>query len=73
MASIPPTRTGAWQALAAHYSEIKGVSLRRLFADDAARAERFSAETMGCSWTTQRTSSSRRRCSCCCGLPRNAV
>ena len=42
-----PTETQAWQALKAHYEEIKGVHLRQLFADDPARAESFSAEGAG--------------------------
>jgi glucose-6-phosphate isomerase len=42
-----PTETQAWQALRAHYEEIKGVHLRQLFADDPARAERFAAEGAG--------------------------
>jgi glucose-6-phosphate isomerase len=41
------TRTPAWQALVAHHAEIKDVHLRRLFADDPARAEHFSAEGAG--------------------------
>ena len=42
-----PTETQAWQALKAHYEEIKGVHLRQLFADDPTRAERFTAEGAG--------------------------
>jgi glucose-6-phosphate isomerase len=42
-----PTETEAWQALKAHYEEIKGAHLRQLFADDPARAEGFSAEGAG--------------------------
>jgi glucose-6-phosphate isomerase len=41
------TETRAWQALKAHYEEIKGVHLRQLFADDPARAEKFAAEGAG--------------------------
>jgi glucose-6-phosphate isomerase len=37
----------AWQALEAHYREIKSVHLRALFAEDPGRAERFCAEGAG--------------------------
>jgi glucose-6-phosphate isomerase len=42
-----PTETQAWQALKAHYEEIKGAHLRQLFAEDPARAEAFTAEGAG--------------------------
>ncbi len=46
--SIPPLRERpAWQALQAHYDEIKGLTLRGLFADDAGRGERLTAEGAG--------------------------
>ena len=38
---------GAWQALAAHYEQIKHLHLRRLFDDDPGRAQRFCAEGAG--------------------------
>jgi glucose-6-phosphate isomerase len=41
------TQTPAWQALSAHHAQIKDVHLRKLFADDPGRAERFSAEGAG--------------------------
>ncbi len=41
------TATPAWQALAAHHAQIKDLHLRRLFADDPDRAERFSVEGGG--------------------------
>ncbi len=41
------TETQAWQALKAHYEEISGTSLRRLFAEDPTRGERFCAEGAG--------------------------
>jgi glucose-6-phosphate isomerase len=37
----------AWQALAAHCQQVKDVHLRTLFAQDAARGERFTAEAVG--------------------------
>jgi len=37
----------AWQALEAHHAKIKDAHLRQLFADDASRAARFSAEGAG--------------------------
>ncbi len=45
--TVRPTETQAWQALKAHYEEIKGAHLRQLFADDSARADSFSAEGAG--------------------------
>src|ERR1700761_4595298 len=46
--SVPPLRERpAWQALQAHYDEIKGLTLRGLFADDAGRGERLTAEGAG--------------------------
>ncbi len=36
-----------WQALKAHYEEIKGAHLRQLFADDPTRAESFTTEGAG--------------------------
>jgi glucose-6-phosphate isomerase len=37
----------AWKALEAHYQQIQGKQLKQLFADDAARGERFTVETGG--------------------------
>src|SRR5882757_8267420 len=37
----------AWKALEAHYQQIQGEQLKKLFADDAARGERFTVETGG--------------------------
>jgi glucose-6-phosphate isomerase len=44
---IALTNTPEWKALAAHHAQIKNVHLRTLFAEDANRAERFSAEGCG--------------------------
>ena len=41
------TQQPAWQALAAHYQQIKDVHLRTLFADDPQRGERMTAEAAG--------------------------
>jgi glucose-6-phosphate isomerase len=41
------TRRPAWKALAAHYKEVKELHLRTLFADDASRGERLTAEAAG--------------------------
>lgn len=43
------TLTGrpAWKALEAHYESVKALHLRRLFADDPTRGERFTAEAAG--------------------------
>jgi glucose-6-phosphate isomerase len=37
----------AWNALEAHYQQIREVHLRRLFADDPARGDRFTLEAVG--------------------------
>jgi glucose-6-phosphate isomerase len=37
----------AWKALGAHYSQIREVQLRKLFAEDPQRGERFTVETGG--------------------------
>ncbi|MGP8050705.1 MAG: glucose-6-phosphate isomerase [Desulfobaccales bacterium] len=42
-----PLETQIWQALKAHYKEIKGAHLRQLFADDPTRAESFTTEGAG--------------------------
>ena len=41
------TRRPAWKALAAHYKHIKGTHLRELFASDASRGQRLTAEAAG--------------------------
>ena len=41
------TATPAWKALLSHHAQIKDVHLRKLFADDPGRAERFSVEGAG--------------------------
>lgn len=47
MAENSITQRAAWQALAAHYQKIKDVHLRTLFADDATRGERLTAQAVG--------------------------
>jgi len=42
-----PTDTAAWRALQSHYDKVKGVELRRLFADDPKRGETLVAEGAG--------------------------
>jgi len=41
------TQRAAWKALEAHYRSIKDAHLRKLFADDPKRGERFAAEGAG--------------------------
>jgi glucose-6-phosphate isomerase len=41
------TEAASWHALAAHHALIKDTHLRKLFADDPGRAERFSVEASG--------------------------
>jgi glucose-6-phosphate isomerase len=43
----PLTQRPAWKALAAHYQQIQKLPLRKLFADDAKRGQRFTAEAAG--------------------------
>ena len=46
--STPPlTKLAAWQALEAHYPKVRELHLRKLFADDAKRGERMTAEAVG--------------------------
>ncbi|MFN0166651.1 MAG: glucose-6-phosphate isomerase [Bryobacteraceae bacterium] len=44
---IPATGRPAWQALRAHYRELRKLHLRGLFAEDPARGERLTAEAAG--------------------------
>jgi len=45
---IPPLpKRKAWKALQAHYKKIRELHLRELFADDAKRGERMTAEAVG--------------------------
>ena len=41
------TRRPAFKALSAHYKQIRGTHLRKLFADDPKRGERFTSEAVG--------------------------
>jgi len=41
------TQRPAWQALAAHYQQVKDVQLKTLFAQDPQRGERFTLEALG--------------------------
>ena len=43
----PLTRRAAWKALATHHKQIQKSHLRKLFADDAKRGQKFSAEAVG--------------------------
>jgi glucose-6-phosphate isomerase len=43
----PRSETPAWRALAQHRDALRGPDLRRLFADDPQRGERFSCEAAG--------------------------
>jgi glucose-6-phosphate isomerase len=45
--SAPLTQLSAWKALESHYQQIKDVHLRQIFADDAKRGERLTAEAIG--------------------------
>jgi len=47
MNTTPLRQRPAWKALETHYGEIKGLSLRKLFADDPKRGERLTAEAAG--------------------------
>jgi glucose-6-phosphate isomerase len=43
----PLTKRKAWKALQAHYEQLRGLHLRKLFADDPKRGERMTAEAVG--------------------------
>ena len=43
----PLTKRKAWKALQAHYETVRGVHLRKLFADDPARGERMTLDAAG--------------------------
>ena len=43
----PLTKRKAWKSLATHSKDIKKLHLRKLFAEDAKRGERFTAEAAG--------------------------
>jgi len=45
--ATPLTQLSTWKALESHYQQIKDVHLRQLFADDAKRGERLTAEAVG--------------------------
>src|SRR3989449_492403 len=44
---LPLTARQSWKALQAHHEKIRSLHLRTLFADDAARGERLTAEGVG--------------------------
>jgi glucose-6-phosphate isomerase len=43
----PLTKRKAWKSLQTHYEKVRGLHLRELFADDAKRGERMTAEAVG--------------------------
>jgi glucose-6-phosphate isomerase len=43
----PLTKRRAWEALRAHYDAVRGIHLRKLFAEDSKRGERMTAEAVG--------------------------
>jgi glucose-6-phosphate isomerase len=45
--TTPLPQRAAWNALAAHHRQIKGLHLRELFAKDPKRGERLAAEAAG--------------------------
>ena len=45
--TVPPTERPAWEALKAHYDGVRGLHLRKLFADDPRRGEQMIAEAVG--------------------------
>ena len=50
----PLSERPAWKALGAHHDRIQGKELKQLFASDAGRGERLTAEAAGYSSTTRR-------------------
>ena len=47
MATVKLSDRAAWKALGAHAEELKGVTLKQMFADDPARGTRYTAEADG--------------------------
>src|SRR5580698_3462596 len=47
ISTAPLSEPSAWNALAAHHRQIKGVHMRELFAKDPKRGERFAVEAAG--------------------------
>jgi len=47
MAVTPLTENATWQSLAKHYDSVKDLQLRKLFADDPKRAEKFTVDGAG--------------------------
>jgi glucose-6-phosphate isomerase len=45
--TVPSTERSAWEALKAHYDGVRGLHLRKLFADDPRRGEQMIAEAAG--------------------------
>jgi glucose-6-phosphate isomerase len=45
--TVPPTERPAWEALKANYDGVRGLHLRKLFADDPRRGEQMIAEAAG--------------------------
>ncbi|HVT02001.1 MAG TPA: glucose-6-phosphate isomerase [Thermoanaerobaculia bacterium] len=45
--NAPLTERASWKALSAHYSKIKELHLRKLFADDPKRGERLTVDALG--------------------------
>src|SRR5258707_5844285 len=43
----PLTKRKTWKALQTHYDKVRGLHLRKLFADDSKRGERMTAEAVG--------------------------
>jgi glucose-6-phosphate isomerase len=43
----PLTRRKAWKSLQSHYKKVRGLHLRKLFAEDPKRGERMTAEAVG--------------------------
>ena len=75
MDSAPPlTENAVWKELEVHYRHIKDIHLRRLFAEDPGRAERFTVEDAGITFDysknriTQETISLLIRLAESCGL-----
>jgi glucose-6-phosphate isomerase len=47
MSTTPLRKRPAWKALETHHSEVKELSMRKLFADDPKRGERLAVEALG--------------------------
>ena len=69
---LPLTARPAWKALEAHLEKIRGLHLRTLFADDATRGERLTAEAVGIYLDYSKNRVTKETVALLCGLARES-